>query len=166
MPRWAEPVQAGSALPVRNRAAERVAPAGFDPAQFRALAGALPHVRFVLGAGCLQETRLCRLAALPNVHVLLTEIMPWIGSEDFAHAFGALLRAFGADRLLFGSGFPLVRPGRLVRELATYRFPDHLRHRYPRFDTSAKRAVLGDNAARLYRIGRQAHAAPAVAAGA
>ncbi|GAA1245852.1 hypothetical protein GCM10009609_06580 [Pseudonocardia aurantiaca] len=163
VPRWAEPVQAGSALPVRTRAAERVAPAGFDPAQFRDLARALPHVRFVLGAGCLPERRLLRLAELPNVHVLLTEILPWIGSEDFAHAFGALLRAFGADRLLFGSGYPLVRPGRLVRELAAYRFPDHLRHRYPRFDTSAKRVVLGDNAARLYRIGRPL---PSAAAGA
>jgi predicted TIM-barrel fold metal-dependent hydrolase len=166
VPGWAEPVRAGSALPARTREAERVAPAGFDAAQFRALARALPDVRFVLGAGCLPEQRLCRLAELPNVYVLLTEILPWIGSEDFAHAFGALLRAFGADRLLFGSGYPLVRPGRLVRELAAYRFPDELRHRYPRFDTSAKRAVLGDNAARLYRIGRPLSASPVVAAGA
>jgi uncharacterized protein len=165
VPSWAEPVQAGSALPARTRAAERVAPAGFDPAQFRDLARALPDVRFVLGAGSLPERQLCRLAELPNVYVLLTEILPWIGSEDFAHAFGALLRAFGADRLLFGSGYPLVRPGRLVRELAQYRFPDELRHRYPRFDTSAKRAVLGDNAARLYRIGRPV-AAPVGAAAA
>lgn len=151
VPSWAEPVQAGSALPVR-RAAERVAPPGFDPDQLRALAADLPEVSFVLGAGCLPSRELCGLATLPNVHVLLTEILPWLGSTDFAHAFGDLLKAFGAGRLLFGSGYPMVRPGRLVRELAAYRFPPELIHRYPRWDTPAVRAVLGGNATRLYRI--------------
>lgn len=164
VPRWAEPVRAGSALPVRRNATS-IAPPGFDAAQFRALATALPGSRFVLGAGCLPGQQLCRLADLPNVHVLLTEILPWLGSRDFAHAFGGLLTAFGADRLLFGSGYPMVRPGRLVRELASYRFPPELIHRYPRWDSHAVRAVLGGNAARLYRIGWP-HAAPVAAAGA
>jgi uncharacterized protein len=149
-------VRAGSALPARAGAAARVAPPGFDVAQFRALATALPQVRFVLGAGCLPSAWLCGLARLDNVHVLLTEILPWTGSEGFAHAFGALLAAFGPDRLLFGSGYPMMRPGRLVAELAEYRFPAELRHRYPRFDPAAKRAVLGGTAARLYRLTRLA----------
>jgi uncharacterized protein len=152
VPRWAEPVRAGSAQPVRAGAAARVAPPGFDTRQFRELATALPDIRFVLGAGCLPTQQLCRLAALPNVYVMLTEILPWTESPDFAHAFGCMLRAFGAERLLFGSGYPMMRPGRLVRELAAYRFPAGLGHRYPRFDAAAKRAVLGGNAARLYRI--------------
>ena len=46
----------------------------------------------------------------------------------------------------------MVRPGRLVRELAAYRFPAELADRYPGFDAAAVRAVLGGNAARLYRI--------------
>jgi predicted TIM-barrel fold metal-dependent hydrolase len=152
VPRWAEPVQAGSAQPVRAGAAARIAPPGFDARQFRDLARALPDIRFVLGAGCLPTEQLCRLAALPNVHIMLTEILPWTGSLDFAHAFGSLLAAFGAERLLFGSGYPMMRPGRLVQELATYRFPAHMLHRYPRFDAAAVRAVLGGNAARLYRV--------------
>jgi predicted TIM-barrel fold metal-dependent hydrolase len=152
VPRWAEPVRAGSAQPVRAGAAARVAPPGFDARQFRDLARALPDIRFVLGAGCLPTDQLCRLAALPNVHVMLTEILPWTQSRDFAHAFGSLLVAFGAQRLLFGSGYPMMRPGRLVRELASYRFPPGLGRRYPRFDAAAVRAVLGGNAARLYRI--------------
>ena len=82
---------------------------------------------------------LCALARLPNVHVVLTEILPWTGSMGFAHAFGALLAAFGPQRLLFGSGYPMVRPGRLVDELAEYRFPAELGHRYPRFDAAAGR---------------------------
>jgi uncharacterized protein len=154
VPRWAEPVRAGSAQPVRAGAAARVAPPGFALWEFRELALALPQIRFVLGAGCLPTARLCELAELPNVHVVLSEILPWTGSLDFAHAFGSLLRAFGTHRLLFGSGYPMVRPGRLVRELAGYRFPAELAARYPRFDAAAAQAVLGGNAARLYRIPR------------
>lgn len=167
VPRWAEPVRAGSARPVRAGAAARVAPPGFDARQFRVLAQALPDIRFVLGAGCLPTDQLCRLAALPNVHVMLTEILPWTESRDFAHAFGSLLAAFGAERLLFGSGYPMMRPGRLVRELACYRFPPGLGRRYPRFDAAAVRAVLGGNAARLYRIDDAVSSVvPVVAAGA
>lgn len=151
VPSWAEPVRAGSAEPVRNRAVP-AAPPSFDVRQFRALAVAVPQVQFVLGAGCLPPEQLCRLGRLPNVHVLLTELLPWTGSHGFAHAFGALLAAFGAERLLFGSGYPMVRPGRLVRGLAEFRFRDDAEDRYPTFDAAAARAVLGGNAARLYRI--------------
>jgi predicted TIM-barrel fold metal-dependent hydrolase len=166
VPAWAEPVRAGSAQPVRARAAARVAPPGFDARHFRELARALPEIRFVLGAGCLPTDELARLAVLPNVHVMLTEILPWAGSLEFAHAFGTLLKAFGAERLLFGSGYPMMRPGPLVRALATYRFPPEAARRYPRFDAAAARAVLGGNAARLYRIALEPAAATPAAAGA
>lgn len=163
VPDWAEPVRSGSALPARERTAERVAPPGFDAGQFRELASALPEVRFVLGAGCLPMAQLSRLAQLPNVHVMLTEILPWMGSLDFAHAFGALMQAFGPRRLLFGSGYPMVRPGRLVRELARYEFPERVADRYPEFDAAAACAVLGGNAAKLYRISLPLTAAVAAA---
>ena len=166
VPAWAEPVRAGSAQPVRARAAARVAPPGFDARHFRELARALPEIRFVLGAGCLPTDELARLAVLPNVHVMLTEILPWAGSLEFAHAFGTLLTAFGAERLLFGSGYPMMRPGPLVQALASYRFPPEVARRYPRFDAAAARAVLGGNAARLYRIPLEAAAATPAAAGA
>ena len=166
VPAWAEPVRAGSAQPVRAGAAARVAPPGFDARQFRELARALPEIRFVLGAGCLPTDELARLAVLPNVHVMLTEILPWAGSLEFAHAFGTLLTAFGAERLLFGSGYPMMRPGPLVQALASYRFPPEAARRYPRFDAAAARAVLGGNAARLYRIPLEPAAAAPAAAGA
>ncbi len=161
VPPWAEPVRAGSSQPVRAGAAARVAPPGFDARQLRSLAVDLPDIRFVLGAGCLPTPQLCRFADLPNTHVVLTEILPWTGSLDFAHAFGALLASFGPDRLLFGSGYPMMRPGPLVRELAHYRFPAELAQRYPRFDADAARAVLGGTAARLYRLPTTADAARA-----
>src|SRR4051794_1655210 len=144
VPRWAEPVRAGSAQPVRESAAARmVAPPGFARWEFRELALALPQIRFVLGAGCLPTAQLCELAELPNVHVVLSEILPWTGSLDFAHAFGSLLRAFGSHRLLFGSGYPMLRPARLVRELAGYRFPAEVAARYPRWDAVAAQAGVG-----------------------
>lgn len=160
LPNWAEPVRAGSALPVRTNVVQRVPSAGFDVGHFRELARALPRVQFVLGAGCLPGKALRRLGRLPNVHVVLTEMMPWIGSAEFATAFGELLLAFGPGRLLFGSGYPLVRPARLVSELAAFRFPDELAGRYPDLDTTARQAVLGGNAARLYRIPLPARAVP------
>lgn len=156
LPSWAEPVRSGSALPVRTRPVQRVPSARFDVGQFRELATALPRTSFVLGAGCLPSDVLCRLARLPNVHVMLTEILPWISSAEsemeFGRAFGELLLAYGPERLLFGSGYPLVRPGKLVQHLAGYRFPDELRGRYRDLDVDARRAVLGGNAARLYGI--------------
>ena len=166
-PSWAEPVRSGSALPVRTRPVQRVPSAGFDVAHFRELATALPRTSFVLGAGCLPAEQLCRLARLPNVHVVLTELLPWIAVTDtrveFGRAFGELLLAFGPERLLFGSGYPLVRPGRLVEQFAAYRFPDELRGRYRDLDTDARRAILGGNAARLYGI-EGGRLAPAVVA--
>jgi uncharacterized protein len=160
LPSWAEPVRAGSALPVRTNVVQRVPSAGFDVTQFRELARALPLIQFVLGAGCLPGDQLCRLGRLPNVHVVLTEMLPWTGTAEFAQAFGDLLLAFGADRLLFGSGYPLVRPGRLVEAFAAYRFPAEAAGRYPELDAAARQAVLGGNAARLYRIPLPAAALP------
>ncbi len=56
-----------------------------------------------------------------------------------------------------------MRPGRLVEQLARYRFPDELRGRYRDLDVEARRAILGGNAARLYGLGGE-RLAPSVAA--
>jgi hypothetical protein len=53
-----------------------------------------------------------------------------------------------------------------VQALATYRFPPEVARRYPRFDAAAARAVLGGNAARLYRIPLEPATATPAAAGA
>jgi hypothetical protein len=152
-PDWAHPVRAGSALPVRSPA-RSVGRGGFDPNELRELAKALPRVQFVLGAACLPTAQLCRLARLPNVHLLLTELLAGLRVHrvEAARAFGSLLEAFGAHRLLFGSGYPLIRPGRLVQELVGFRFPDELCGRFAELDRVSKQAILGGNAARLYRI--------------
>ncbi|GJF06738.1 amidohydrolase family protein [Pseudonocardia sp. D17] len=164
-PDWAHPVRAGSALPVRSPA-RSAGQGGFDPVQLRDLAAALPRVQFVLGAACMPTASLCRLARLPNVHVLLTELLAGLRLHrvDAARAFGALLEAFGVHRMLFGSGYPLIRPARLVRELVEFRFPEELCGRYADLDDLGRHAILGANAARLYRIPLPAGAIPSAPA--
>ncbi|WP_165438213.1 amidohydrolase family protein [Pseudonocardia sediminis] len=166
-PSWAEPVRAGSALPVRARNSGPLPAGGYDATELSELAAALPRVRFVLGAGSLPTAVLCRMARLPNVHVLLTELLVAMRRAPLAAgaALGDLLAAFGPDRLMFGSGYPLVRPGRLVRELATFRYPDQLRGRYPELDTDVRRAVLGGTAARVYGLPTAGVAASGAAVG-
>ena len=39
-----------------------------------------------------------------------------------------------------------------MARLASFAFPDELAGRYPEFDVAARQAVLGGNAARLYRV--------------
>lgn len=153
-PSWAEPVRAGSALPVRARNSGPLPAGGFDATELSELVTALPRVRFVLGAGSLPTDVLCRMSRLPNVHVLLTELLVALRRVPVAagRALGDLMDAFGPDRLLFGSGYPLVRPARLVREFVGYRYPDELRGLYPPFDPDVCRAVLGGTAARVYGL--------------
>ncbi|MDQ4115588.1 MAG: amidohydrolase, partial [Actinomycetota bacterium] len=164
-------VRAGSALPVRVRNSGPLPAGGFDAAALADLATALPRVRFVLGAGSLPTGSLLRMARLPNVYVLLTELLVALRRTpvDAARALGELMAAFGPERLMFGSGYPLVRPARLVREFATFRYPAELRGEFPELDVDARRAVLGETAARLYQLpaGRSAGGAgvgPEVAA--
>ena len=153
-PSWAEPVRAGSALPVRARTAGPLPAGSVDVAEVRELAAALPRVRFVLGAASAPTAALVRLARLPNVYVLLTDLLIALrrNPEPAAVALGELLAAYGPDRLMFGSGYPLVRPARLIRDLMTFRYPESLRGAYPELDDDVREALLGGTAARLYGL--------------
>ncbi|WP_210034837.1 amidohydrolase family protein [Pseudonocardia parietis] len=153
-PSWAEPVRAGSALPVRARTAGPLPAGSVDVAEVRELAAALPRVRFVLGAASAPTAALLRLARLPNVYVLLTDLLIALRRNPVpaAEALGELLAAYGPDRLMFGSGYPLVRPARLIRDLMTFRYPDALRGRFPELDDDVREALLGGTAARLYDL--------------
>ena len=58
------------------------------------------------------------------------------------------------DRLLFGSDFPVVDPARYARKLRRAGAPALLRWALglPRITATARRKILGDNAARLLRL--------------
>jgi L-fuconolactonase len=94
------------------------------------------------------------LSALPNVTCkvsgLLTELKPGGTRDDVARAIGVLFDLFGAQRLLWGSDWPVLTLAgdyqdwfELAREAIAAK------------DSSAVRAVMGDNALRIYRPRRR-----------
>jgi len=98
-----------------------------------------------------------KLAALPNVTCkvsgLLTEVRPGGGKDDVARCIGMLFDLFGPQRLLWGSDWPVLTLAggyqdwfELAREAVAAK------------DSSAVRAVMGDNAVRIYRPSRHNHA--------
>jgi L-fuconolactonase len=97
------------------------------------------------------------LAVLPNVTCklsgLLTELPPGGGLDDVSRAVGVLFDLFGPQRLIWGSDWPVSTLAGgyqswfdLAREAVAAREP------------SAVRAVMGDNAARIYRPSRHTRA--------
>jgi len=94
-----------------------------------------------------------KLAALPNVTCkvsgLLTEVRSDGGRDDVARCIGVLFDLFGPQRLLWGSDWPVLTLAgdyqdwfELAREAVAVK------------DSSAVRAVMGDNAVRIYRPSR------------
>lgn len=95
---------------------------------------------------------LCELARFPNVYCKLSGMVTeadygaW-KEEDLFPYFDAVLEAFGPHRLLFGSDWPVC----LVA--ASYgRWVETVRKRVATLTASEQSAILGDTAARVYRI--------------
>jgi L-fuconolactonase len=90
------------------------------------------------------------LAALPNVTCkvsgLLTELPPNGTKADITRAIGMLFDLFGDDRLLWGSDWPVLTLAGGYQnwfELACEAIAAR--------ESSAVRAVMGENALRIYR---------------
>jgi L-fuconolactonase len=94
------------------------------------------------------------LAALPNVTCkvsgLLTELKPGGTRDDVARAIGVLFDLFGAQRLLWGSDWPVLTLAGDYQE-----WFELAREAVAAKDSSAVRAVMGDNALRIYRPRRR-----------
>jgi L-fuconolactonase len=91
-----------------------------------------------------------KLAAMPNVTCkvsgLLTELTPGGTRDDVARAIGVLFDLFGADRLVWGSDWPVLT--------LAGAYPDWFaltREAIAAKQESAVPAVMGGNALRLYR---------------
>jgi predicted TIM-barrel fold metal-dependent hydrolase len=104
------------------------------------------------------ETRkLLALARYPNVHVKVSELMILSPSKKYPYRdtfplVRAVYEAFGADRLLWGTGFPgatRAQAGRpaLEDELAL------IRKEIPFFSAEDRAKILGGNAAKLWGFG-------------
>jgi L-fuconolactonase len=90
------------------------------------------------------------LAALPNVTCkvsgLLTELRAPGSRDDVARAIGVLFDAFGAQRLLWGSDWPVLTLAGDYQD-----WFDLAREAVAAKDSSAVRGVMGGNAVRIYR---------------
>jgi L-fuconolactonase len=100
------------------------------------------------------------LAVLPNVTCkvsgLLTELQPGGSTDDVARAVGVLFDTFGANRLLWGSDWPVLTLSNGFAGAGDYQgWFELVRTAVAAKDSSAVRAVMGENALRLYRPRRR-----------
>lgn len=114
-----------------------------EPGAFAALAAERPELKIVLahlGGGSWPDTR-ALADAYPQLMFDLSEIVIWIGATrgPSAEGIAELIRAIGADRVMLGSDFPWYTPAQ------TEQLVDSL----PLLSPAEKRAILGENAARL-----------------
>jgi L-fuconolactonase len=100
------------------------------------------------------RTDLAVLAACPNVSCkisgLLTELQSGGGRAEIEDAVGLLFALFGRDRLLWGSDWPVLT---LAGDYQNWF--EMARQAIAGCDSSAVRAVMGDNAVRIYRPQRR-----------
>lgn len=97
-----------------------------------------------LGGGSWRDTAAVA-AAHPQVMFDLSEIVIWIGASagPSADDVAGLVRSIGVDRVVMGSDFPWYTPG------VTADIVESL----PGFSGAERDAILGENAARLLKIG-------------
>ncbi|XVU20952.1 amidohydrolase family protein [Actinoplanes sp. CA-054009] len=128
----------------------------FDVADVDDAATAFPGLRFIVEhVGLPRLEDFCWIATQePNVYGGLAMAMPFLHTRPryFAQIIGELLYWLGEDRLLFGSDYAVWHPKWLVEEFAAFQIPDDLRGEYGELTTTAKKKILGLNAARLYDI--------------
>jgi predicted TIM-barrel fold metal-dependent hydrolase len=127
-----------------------------------ALAKAFPDITFVLAhAGMLEDRSAAgraawregmrRLAACPNVHTKFSGLGTFIRRNDAGHiaeVVAETLTLFGPRRCVWGSNFPVEKLWTGYAEIVTA-FKAAIAH----LDDADRRAVLHDNAVRLYRPG-------------
>lgn len=126
-----------------------------------ALARAFPNIQFVLlHAGMLEDLSaegraqwregMKRLAGEPNVATKFSGLGTFIRKNDPQHIadiVGETVELFGADRCMWGSNFPVEKIWTDYRSIV-----DAIRAAVARYDEKARRAVLHDTAARLYKL--------------
>ncbi|HVZ50660.1 MAG TPA: amidohydrolase family protein, partial [Pseudolabrys sp.] len=126
-----------------------------------ALAKAFPRITFVLEhAGMLQDLSpggraawrdgMKRLADQPNMHTKFSGLGTFIRRNDpqhIAEVVGETLELFGPQRCVWGSNFPIEK---LWTDYAS--IVNAIRAALAELSESDQRAVLHDNAVRLYRL--------------
>jgi predicted TIM-barrel fold metal-dependent hydrolase len=117
-----------------------------EPRSFRPMLSAFPSMRVVLAhMGGAAWRQLPAIAAeFPNVHFDLCEIVEWLGAANAptAREMSELIREVGVDRVMMGSDFPWYDPAHTIQQVRGL----------PELTEAERRAILGANAARFFRL--------------
>jgi uncharacterized protein len=128
----------------------------FDVADVDDVATRFPDLNFIVEhCGLPRLEDFCWIGVQePNVYGGLAVAMPFIHTRPryFAQMLGELLYWLGEDRLLWASDYAIWSPKWLVERLVGFTMPDDMAAEYPEATTTAKKKILGLNAARLYGI--------------
>jgi Predicted metal-dependent hydrolase of the TIM-barrel fold len=112
---------------------------------------------FMVHAGAAFLDRTAELLARHrNLYATLESVFAYcvVRPTVFAKILGTLLRACGAEQLLFGSGTNLSHPAPLLTAFDGYELPPELvaEHGFPQLTARDRRMILGGNALRLHGI--------------
>ena len=91
----------------------------------------------------------------PNVYAglaVVTGALMHARPRFFAKVMGELLFWVGEDKMLFGADYAIWEPKWQVEGLVDWDYPDDTFSDFPAFTTTAKKKILGLNAAKLYGV--------------
>ena len=130
---------------------------GFDVADIDHAATSFPDLNFIVEhVGLPRIEDFCFMATQePNVYAGISVVVGGLmhaRPRFFAKVMGELLFWVGEDKMLFGSDYSIWEPKWQVEGLVDWDYPDDEFSDFPRWTTTAKKKVLGLNAARLYGV--------------
>lgn len=136
----------------------------FDVHDVDEVATAFPDLNFIVDhCGLPRVEDLCWIATQEkNVYGGLAVVMPFIHTRPryFGEVMAELLWWLGEDRLLFGSDYAIWTPRWIIEKFMAFEMPEDLRQETGvDLTLTAKKKILGENAARLYGIDVAAHKA-------
>ncbi|MBM9465934.1 amidohydrolase family protein [Nakamurella leprariae] len=127
----------------------------FDVADVDAVATDFQGLNFVVEhCGLPRLEDFCWIATQEsNVHAGLAVAIPFIHTRPryFAQIIGELLYWIGEDKIQFSSDYALWTPRWLIEKFVDFQIPQDMTE-YAPLTTTAKRKILGLNAARMYGL--------------
>src|SRR2546430_1033546 len=129
----------------------------FDPRDVDEAATDNPELNFIVEhVGLPRIEDFCFMATQePNVYAGLAVVLGGLmfaRPRFFSKVMGELLFWVGEDKMLYGSDYGIWEPKWQIEGLLAWDYPDDTYSDYPRVTDTARRKILGLNAAKLYGI--------------
>ena len=136
---------------------ECVFPYAFDVADVDDAATSFQNLNFIVEhCGLPRLDDFCWIATQEtNVYGGLAVVLPFIHTrpEYFAHVISELLFWIGEDKILYGSDYGIWSPKWLIEKFMAFELPESVsKETGVQLSLTAKKKILGLNAARLYGI--------------